>query len=584
MSFKSEFNENRRGWLVFVSVIFITITRSCFFYSFGIIVNKLTEEFNESLTIATWVGMGQIAITHFISFLPAICIKRLGRNGYRICGIAGTLLEGLSLISSSYVQQVPVMFFTYTLLFGAGSCFVYMTCCLTLIEFFPKGHKRHVLATTCVNSGYAISSLIYNPLVTCIVEYSSWRTAFQIQAVIILFFGILGSWTFLPNSDEEQKLLPSFADDDYSEEHHRQLQQQPQLQQQQQPEQQQQQQPEQQQQPQLQQLQQRQPTQELLHQGQDQKQSCEWAPLMKSLVRCDVLCWLLGEFFNSVLYYTPFYMLPHYMTLKNLTASNISLVMTVLSLSECIFYLLTSLPGDYLAGKLIFVSICACSMATILNACWTSLDSSYEAILGLATGSSSLLFLNLCVCQNCKIEKNLQWNKNHDIENFIVILVIIVCQPRAAITSHKETPSSSIFCNFLGFCDVYVIYFEVFFDVVSPVDGLLLAMSYTYLYACSAEATGLHIDVAWSATNFCTGVGISMAPLFSGLIYDTTQSYNKVFLLLSLAAFMNCLLFSSIPLIQHCRNRKKNRGDVKTNINDDKMIGGIKKSQQTLNG
>ena len=43
-----------------------------------------------------------------------------------------------------------------------------------------------------------------------------------------------------------------------------------------------------------------------------------------------------------------------------------------------------------------------------------------------------------------------------------------------------------------------------------------LGLSIVYTYACSSEVTALPIEVAWSKTNLWCGIGLLIAPLFSG--------------------------------------------------------------------
>ncbi|ESO07038.1 hypothetical protein HELRODRAFT_185490 [Helobdella robusta] len=384
MSIRSEFNENRRGWIVFISVVFITITRAGFYYSFGIIVAKLTEEFNESVALTSWVGIGAIAITNTFSFVPTLVIRRLGRCGYRVCGIVGTVLEGIGLFSTSCMQKVPHMFFTYTILFGVGSCFVNMASNLIVTAFFPRGHKRHVFATTSVYCGYAIASLIYNPLTNTVVEGLSWRVAFQAQATLVILVGVAGSWTFVPNNEDKES-KPLNADQHFNhttdvetstkqQQHYRHHQEQ-QQQHQQQP-----------------------------HENLQQDESNSMKSNARAFLKLDVVCWLVAAYFNAISYFTPFFILPHYMKKKNLTTFNISLIMMMLSLSECLIYLVTSLPGDLLAGKLIYVHITASSLLCLLNYLWSLLDANYGMILALAMSEGLLIALNCVYVYACSAE------------------------------------------------------------------------------------------------------------------------------------------------------------------------------------
>ena len=70
--------------------------------------------------------------------------------------IVGFLLCVTSMISTSYISSLTLLFITHSLLYGFGSTLM-LNSPLTVIEsYFPKHHPRHVLTTSIINLGAPI--------------------------------------------------------------------------------------------------------------------------------------------------------------------------------------------------------------------------------------------------------------------------------------------------------------------------------------------------------------------------------------------------------------------------------------------
>ena len=78
----------------------------------------LFPDLTRFVIITAWVGSVAIVLTLFTGHLSAALVTRFG---YRITTLIGGAFCAMSLIASSFVENMLVLFFTYSLVFGLGS-------------------------------------------------------------------------------------------------------------------------------------------------------------------------------------------------------------------------------------------------------------------------------------------------------------------------------------------------------------------------------------------------------------------------------------------------------------------------------
>ena len=72
------------------------------------------------------------------------------------------------------------------------------------------------------------------------------------------------------------------------------------------------------------------------------------------------------------------------MQLKNIPPTKSSWALTLLSLAECITYIIASFLGDYMKGKLVYVNVISSAFLSIICLIWPAVDVSYSIILLIA--------------------------------------------------------------------------------------------------------------------------------------------------------------------------------------------------------
>jgi hypothetical protein len=103
--------------------------------------------------LSGWIA----ALPYALNLIICLVVLRIQRScGDRGPFIVGIVLSASSLVATSYVSDIYVMFGTYCLLFGVGSSLVMYVPFAVLDWHFPEDHPRRVLATSIVTLGAPI--------------------------------------------------------------------------------------------------------------------------------------------------------------------------------------------------------------------------------------------------------------------------------------------------------------------------------------------------------------------------------------------------------------------------------------------
>ena len=120
------------------------------------------------------------------------------RFGCRItCFLGGTLCIA-GLVSTSLVQSFTMMYFTYSALYGLGTCLICNPCFLVLVKYFTD---KLSLATGVVSLGAGVGVLYTGPLLQVLLDSFEWRNTFSIMAATYALVCIL-SLSFNPHVEE----------------------------------------------------------------------------------------------------------------------------------------------------------------------------------------------------------------------------------------------------------------------------------------------------------------------------------------------------------------------------------------------
>ena len=101
------------------------------------------------------------------------------RFGCRITTCFGGLLCITGLISTSFLQSLTPMYFTYSLVFSLGTCFIFNSCFLVIGQYFEE---KLSTATGIVALGASFGVLYTGPLLQVLLDLYGWRGALKITA------------------------------------------------------------------------------------------------------------------------------------------------------------------------------------------------------------------------------------------------------------------------------------------------------------------------------------------------------------------------------------------------------------------
>ena len=146
-------------------------------------------------SIATQFDMSRAATSGFFSIYMLLCSvmamlggRAMDHYGPRKIGLAMGTFTGLSLLTTSQVNESWQLFVTYSLLLSLGTGAVHGMVNTTSSRWFEK--KRGV-AVGLTSSGASVSIFVIVPLATYLITHYSWRTALIVLGIIAWFIIVM---------------------------------------------------------------------------------------------------------------------------------------------------------------------------------------------------------------------------------------------------------------------------------------------------------------------------------------------------------------------------------------------------------
>ena len=149
------------------------------------------------MTFLFSASVGSIALG-MVWFASPLAGYLCDRFGCRITCFLGSTLCIAGLVSTSYLQSLTWMYFTYSALYGLGTCFIYNPCFLVIAKYFTD---KLSVATGVVSLGASVGVLFTGPLLQVLLDSFDWRNTFRIMAAVYVIVSIL-SLSFNPYVEE----------------------------------------------------------------------------------------------------------------------------------------------------------------------------------------------------------------------------------------------------------------------------------------------------------------------------------------------------------------------------------------------
>ena len=138
------------------------------------------------------VGSVTLGMVWFASPLAGYLCDRFG---CRIATFFGAVLCMTGLVSTSFLQSLTSMYFTFSLVLGLGACFILNSCYLVIGQHFQE---KLSMATGIVAVGASLGVLYTGPLLQVLLDSFGWRGTLRIMTASFALVCIL-SLAFNPN-------------------------------------------------------------------------------------------------------------------------------------------------------------------------------------------------------------------------------------------------------------------------------------------------------------------------------------------------------------------------------------------------
>ena len=118
------------------------------------------------------------------------------RFGCRKVTIVGAFVCATSLLVSSFVNKLELLYLTHGILFGIGESFVFTAVLLVTPKYFTRWQS---LVISFVVGGFGAGMLMYGPVLSVVIENVGWKVAFRIMIGLMVLVMLL-SLTFDENT------------------------------------------------------------------------------------------------------------------------------------------------------------------------------------------------------------------------------------------------------------------------------------------------------------------------------------------------------------------------------------------------
>jgi len=173
-------SEGGAAWLVVAASFLCICVLDGTMYSFGVLLDPLMSDLNQSRGLVSTAGSLQVALSAFIAPVAGVMVRKVGA---RVVCLTGAVMASFGLLLASFASSMVGIFGGLSLLTGIGFGLMYIPAVVVVAETFTT---RRSLAVGLALCGAGAGQIGMSPVVSWVVESWGWRVGLQVLAVITL--------------------------------------------------------------------------------------------------------------------------------------------------------------------------------------------------------------------------------------------------------------------------------------------------------------------------------------------------------------------------------------------------------------
>lgn len=157
------------SWLVVFASFLSCFVVGVLFISFSLLYLEFVEYFEAERGPVGWIGSMYLSVGNFFGIILSVVIQYYG---CRVLGIIGSLIWTFGFVSSAFVTNITVLYFTYGLLGGIGFNTVILSSFVIVQQHFVKHRSLAAGLSAC---GISVGSLSSGPIIGFFIRHYGWR-------------------------------------------------------------------------------------------------------------------------------------------------------------------------------------------------------------------------------------------------------------------------------------------------------------------------------------------------------------------------------------------------------------------------
>ncbi|MFC1964887.1 MFS transporter [Chloroflexota bacterium] len=167
------------GWVVTVTLFFVSATLMGIPFSFGIFFKSIESEFNLTRAVTSTIVSTQVMLGGVFSLLGGWALDKYGP---RIIILIMSLSAGLGLILTSQTNTLWQLFVTYSLFVAMGISATYAVLTSIVSRWF---NKKRGLALGIAGSGIGVGAMVMAPFAAYLISNYDWRIAYIVMGLTV---------------------------------------------------------------------------------------------------------------------------------------------------------------------------------------------------------------------------------------------------------------------------------------------------------------------------------------------------------------------------------------------------------------